>query len=272
MKHIVLLLTACINPVGMMFTVLQDKQQRKMQYLNAVKYYLERTSFNIVLCENSGEAFNELKEISDNSRLEFFSFHGNDYDKSLGKGYGEYGIIQYALKHSRFIRFATVIVKITGRLIVDNIGEIIQLQNRLFLYPKYYIFVSVNGHDALDSRCFVANKEFFLRYFLAPTNPINDFMGYYFEHYLFDSVKKLPYRYIVSDFALPLGIEGVSGTSGIEYVYERIEYVEKLYLLKKFCRDKALWYKDKNKLLYMWFICLYVFLKIEKKIYRFIKE
>lgn len=267
MKKIVVLLTACINPNGMKYTKLQDKEERRKQYIEAVRFYLDNTRFRIVFCDNSGEALSEQKEGKADSRLEILSFQGNDYDTSLGKGFGEFEIIQYAFKHSRFIEEATTVVKITGRLVVKNLVEIIRLHDILFFYPKYFVYVGDNAYKACDSRCIVASKEFFVGIFLTSTNFINDSAGYYFEHYLYDSIKKLPKSYLVSDFVLPLSFMGMSGTSGIEYECEELGFGKKLTLTRNFCQYKKKLFKEKNRWLYFWLFFVSLTIRVVKYFY-----
>lgn len=91
--NIVLLLTACVNPNGMSHTVLTDCSERQSQYEQALRWYLENTNFKIVLCENSQTDFSaNFNSYINEDRLEFLCFDGNNFDKELGKGYGE-GII-----------------------------------------------------------------------------------------------------------------------------------------------------------------------------------
>ena len=267
MKNTVLLLTSCINPRGMKYTVLQDKVERKKQYIKAIRFYLENTKFRIVFCDNSGEDVTELKELVTDPRLELLSFRGNDYDKSLGKGYGEFGIVQYAFQHSEFIGEAKSVVKITGRLIVNNLIEVIGLHDKLFFYPKHFVYVETNAYRAFDSRCIIASKDFFLRHFLTSHNPINDSNGYYFEHYLYDTIKHLPKCYIVSDCVFPLAFSGMSGTSGVEYEYEEMGCAKKLFLTRDFCQYKRKLYKGNNVYLYVWFSLVSFVIKVKKYIY-----
>ena len=269
MKNTVLLLTACVNPGGMKFTVLQDKEARKKQYIKAVKFYLENTSYRIVFCENSGEDLTDLTDLAVNHGLEILSFQGNDYDKSLGKGFGEYGIVQYAFQNSKYIKEATTVVKVTGRLIVNNLVEVISLQNKLFLFPKRFVYVGDSGHNSYDSRCIVANKEFFSTFFLTSSNPINDSSGYYFEHYLFDIINQLSARYIVSDFVFPLAFSGMSGSTGVEYEYEEMNKGKKLSLLRDFCQYKKRFYKKTNKFLFVWFSIFSSIIRVIKHTYSY---
>ena len=45
MDDIVLLLTACINPNGMSYTVVQDIELRKKQYRESLSFYLTHTKY-----------------------------------------------------------------------------------------------------------------------------------------------------------------------------------------------------------------------------------
>ena len=95
--RIVVLLTACVNPNGMSKTVLQD--------VNALNFYLQETSLPICFVENTGFDMScEFHSYIDSGRLEYLCFKGNNYDKSLGKGYGEAVIILYATENSVFFK------------------------------------------------------------------------------------------------------------------------------------------------------------------------
>lgn len=265
----VILLTACINPNGMSFTQLQDGHVRKIQYLEALNYYLSSTSFRIVFCENSGEDLFELERVVNNPRVEFLSFQGNDYDKNLGKGFGEFGIVQYAFQHSAFINEAATIIKITGRLIINNILEIVRIQKLLFGNPKRYVYVEdLKDTFSFDSRCFIASKGFFVNGFLALQNTINDSAGYYFEHFLYDSVKSLPVGYVISDFALPFNYSGISGSTGEEYESEILSHGKKLTLIRDFCQYKKRFYRDKNRKIFFRLCVISSFIRLYKHFVR----
>ena len=99
----ILLLTGCINPNGMPFTALNNKEERQNQYVEALHFYLSQTSYPIVFTENSGTDISILfqKEI-ESGRMEYITFMGNQ-EKERGKGYGECEI----LKYGRFYRRAS---------------------------------------------------------------------------------------------------------------------------------------------------------------------
>ena len=105
----------------MSFTVLQDIDIRKNQYIDSIRFYLNSSDCPILFVENSGIYISSYfqNEIS-SKRLEILVFNGNDYDKTLGKGYGEMLIIQHAFEKSVFIKSANFIFKITGRYKIIN--------------------------------------------------------------------------------------------------------------------------------------------------------
>lgn len=128
MRHkIVILLTACIHPNGMCLTALKDTDERKKQYIDALKYYLRTTELPIVFVENTATDLSPMfTPYMQSGRLEYLTFDGNNYPKELGKGYGEAEIIGYAMRHSTLLKTSTYLLKITGRIIVTNINSIAQ--------------------------------------------------------------------------------------------------------------------------------------------------
>lgn len=224
----IILLTACVNPNGMAFTALQDSEERKKQYLTAVNWYLENTIEKLVLVENSNcDLSNYFTKYILNKRLEIITFNGNDYDRSLGKGFGEARIINEALIHSRFIQNCSdwdCIIKISGRLIIQNIRNVINLPINRTVYGNTKI---ENGKGWCNSEIIKAPKSFFLKYFIKNSHLLNDSKNYCFENLMYDSLilwirdgmKHL-------DFRFPLQIEGMSGTRGIQYKRKsKIKYI-----------------------------------------------
>lgn len=206
-----ILLTACISPNGMAQTALQDMTQRQTQYLKAIRFYLQKTGLPVVFVENSGHDISCFfpKEIAEH-RLEVLTFDGNNYDKTLGKGYGEALIIDYAINHSNFIAHCNSVIKITGRLLVKNINYII---NDSKLFNKAEVIASYACPGFLDSRVFIATKPFFITRFLPNVSKLNDSNGFYFEHLLEECTKQCIWRPFL--FELPC-ISGISGTNGTQ--------------------------------------------------------
>jgi len=210
----VLLLTACINPDGMPFTTLSDKEVRRKQYLNALNFYLESTSYPIVFTENSDtDISRDYTDAIKNGRLEILTFKGNN-NKTKGKGYGESIIIEYALNHSKLISSETLVVKITGRLMVKNITAV--LTERFPLQKPQSVVCAYNSDFSFpDSRLFIAPISF-LREFLKDKEQIDDSIGVFFEHILSKNIinGQTPW----APFWTEPAISGCSGTTGKKYV------------------------------------------------------
>lgn len=217
MKYI-LLLTGCINPDGMPFTSLTDKSVRKEQYIKAINFYIHNTDFPIVFAENSNtDISNIFQQAISCNRIEILTFSGNN-NKNRGKGYGEAEIIEYALNYSQFIISSDrqcAIVKITGRLIVENINDII---NKRFIFQgDKSIVVSYNTAFTLaDSRVIIAPLNFYIS-FLENKEQINDFNNKYFENVLSNSIKYCNTFHYYPFYVEPQ-ITGSSGSTGVEYL------------------------------------------------------
>ncbi len=221
----VILLTACINPNGMSFTQLNDVCERQEQYMNAIHYYLNNTDCPIIFCENSNTDITPFLNINNKqNRLEVLTFSGNQ-DKQRGKGYGEAEIIEYALHHSAFIQDNSIIIKITGRLIVNNICQLLKT-------IKYkHDSVTCLFHSDLqfaDSRIFGGTTTFY-KEILKNKNKLNDEQGVFFEHILASTVLNSTVCFI--PFSEEPCITGVSGTTG------------KLYQTSTSSRKKTILYK-----------------------------
>lgn len=205
----VILLTACINPNGMSFTLLNNVRERQEQYINAIYYYLNNTDCPIIFCENSntniGPFFNTKID-----RLEILTFSGNQ-DKLRGKGFGEAEIIDYALHHSSFIQDNSIIIKITGRLIVNNICQLLKT------IKCKHDFVTCLFHSDLkfaDSRVFCGTVSFY-KEILNNKDKMNDEQGVFFEHILASTVLDSSVCFV--PFSEEPCLTGISGTTGKLY-------------------------------------------------------
>lgn len=263
-KSTVILLTACISPDGMAYTALQDSNERKRQYIDAIKFYIDSTYYPIVFCNNSGEDLSvEFPEVR--NRVEFLSFFGNDYDKQLGKGHGEYKIIEYALHNSKHLQDASRIIKITGRLKIFDIETQIRVASICYWLDSPFVLVADFSQKERFARseCIIAKKDFFEKYFLVANN-INDSQNYYFEHLLFDVAVTSPYE--PKRFCLPLGIEGVSGSTGTQYSQSKKSNIEQLQYLRNYLLHLASqppnswyqngWYQLLAGIIRIWKACL----------------
>lgn len=231
----VLLLTGCINPNGMSHTVLQDPEIRKQQYISAIRYYLENTKIPIVFVENTNtDISGEFSTAEYSKRIEFITFSGNDFDKSKGKGYGEALMIEYALKNSKFLKRGSFVVKITGRLIIENFKELIHaMKSSECVYASI-----VRGKYGMERKSifFGAPVKFIEEYFLSDKDIINDNDGVYFENHLFNkSLEWMKDGGEVKEFKQPILVNGISGSTGNNYSisrYPRVKAWLRYYLHK----------------------------------------
>lgn len=251
MNKVAILLTACINPSGMAMTALQDVTERRMQYSNALRYYLDNTSAPVVFAENSNtDISHDFQSYIDSGRLEYITLAGNDYDKSLGKGYGEATMIIYAIQNSRILSQAKYVIKITGRLIVENIQDVFK--------SHFWHLDNVFRCDLWEGNMNMRTMVFACRvktlYNLMNDNywKLNDSKGYWLEHMLYDALL-VHKEILVAPFLRPVIIKGVSGSTNNSY-YNR-EYADNVFTELRLIRDL---YKRRKQ---TYFIVIYLLVK-----------
>ncbi|MEJ2883674.1 hypothetical protein [Pedobacter sp. GR22-6] len=200
----------------MSLTKLQDPSIRLTQYVEAIKFYLEHTTLKIVYIDNSGvDIEQEFEGSSCEGRLETLCFFGNDYDRNLGKGYGEMQIIEYGLEHSLFLKSATFIFKITGRLKVLNINK---FADQLIYPSPIEVMVDMKGMLFYADSRFFGGIPAFYEILIGNKNLIDDSKDHTFEQALSKAVcialiKNYKYRLLKY---LPRYC-GVSGTLNERY-------------------------------------------------------
>ncbi|WP_288428172.1 hypothetical protein [uncultured Spirosoma sp.] len=241
MKNIVLLLTSCVTPKNTPSVKLTNPRERLYQYINAIRYYLENTTYSIVIVDNSNFDFSGFfaREIV-KGRLEVLSFDGNTYNKNLGKGYGEYMIIKYAFNNSNFIRNSAIIAKITGRIILKNLNKLIHYYLLVNNKVRCTVYADITFNmKYTGSVFFVAPKSFFENYFLKECEFINEVEGIYFEHVLLSSIKGWlkAYNNRVLQMPVPMQYIGFSGTTGaslkMKYsFFQKIKYIIKFIFVE----------------------------------------
>lgn len=216
-NEFLILLTCCVNPKDMVYTKIKDQKTRVEQYYKAFDFYLTFTPYKILIVENT--LFNIDSKYIQNNRIEYLTFDGNNFDRSLGKGYGEALIIDYAIKNSVFINKNKKlnIIKITGRLMVLNIiKHVDQFRKK---YRKNQILIDTNlKFDLVYSHFFIANYNFFANYFLQNKEIINDSLKIYFERVLLISLKKyIDEGNFYEVLKRPILVDGISGSTGEKY-------------------------------------------------------
>lgn len=137
-QKVILLLTATIRPRADSKALARvDPKLRLADYLDALGFYLDlienRPEYSIVFSENSNSDISALSDVvvsrGLSDRVEFFSVDGLDYAPELGRGYGEFKLIDRAMRESVLIRNSAqrdFVWKITGRYKVRNFSRIIR--------------------------------------------------------------------------------------------------------------------------------------------------
>lgn len=219
-NNTVILLTGCINPSGMSHTALQDPEVRKLQYISAIRFYLANSCIPIVFVENTNTDISGDFSSADGKQIEFITFSGNDFDKTKGKGYGEALMIEHALNTSVLINNNTTIIKITGRLVIENFEDLVrEIKKSNCIYANL-----VRGKKGLERRSyfFCAPSIFLKEYFLPSKDKINDSAGVYFEKHLYNtSIEWVKDGGKAKEFKHPILVNGISGSTGKRYPTER---------------------------------------------------
>lgn len=131
------LLTATITPpAGVTNLSRADPEIRLNDYCKAFDFYCralaEGKISRLIFAENSASRLDRLIALTEkhgvSQATEFISCQGLDYPPSYGRGYGEFKLIDHAMKSSRLIRELPAnanIWKVTGRYVLSNLAEVI---------------------------------------------------------------------------------------------------------------------------------------------------
>ncbi|MWV54123.1 hypothetical protein [Chlorobium phaeovibrioides] len=187
-KKSIIFMTGCIDPGGMHMTILTDTAKRKVQYIDAIRFYLNSASVPVLFIENSGnDISSEFRKEINEKTLEIVTFNGNDYDKKKGKGYGEMLIIEEAIRSSSLFDQADFIFKATGRYKVLNIRSFVEFVNEKPDAAELMVNLLPTLADA-DSRFFGAKRDFFRDFLIGYRSRLNDQDCFYFETALASAV------------------------------------------------------------------------------------
>lgn len=216
-EKIVLLLTGSVHVFNKHYTALNDPEERKKQYIEVIKYYLDKFSFPVVFVENSNEDLSGpfVQEIA-SGRLEIICFDGNNYSPELGKGPGEWACIEKAVSKSKFITEDSFVFKITGRYKILNLHRFVKFKQQ---HPNLELFADLTNNFRLSASAVFGFKPFFVLNYLSKTVVnMNDKNGYYFEHGLAKAVlEAIGDRIEFSIFKNYPRVSAISGTTGKAY-------------------------------------------------------
>lgn len=237
-KNILLFLTGTINTYGKGFSIISDPQERRIDYINTIRYYLKNYEFPVLFVENSNENISSyFRSEIENKRLEVLCFDGNNYDEQIGKGLGEMLCIKYGINNSLFIRQDYFVFKITGRYKILNLKKFIDYYRK---YPDAELIADLTNNFKFSQSCIFGFKPFFAENFLFNyTSILNDTKGVYFEHALAKAVLLAISENInFHIFRYYPKIKAISGTTGKAYnisffyfILRRIKYFIRYFIM-----------------------------------------
>lgn len=201
--------------------VLRDEEERLKQYEDTIRFMIGSGAFyKLVFCENSNygtEKLDYLQKTAEDSgvKLELLSFQGNVEEACIhGKGYGEGEIMSYVFENSELARDEDCFVKITGRLRVDNIRDIVA---RMKKDRTYFNIPNHTRRDIYDTRLYGMPVKQFKDSFLNSYEQVMDDQGVILETVYTKILRDRGIK--VSNFPRYPRIVGVSGSGGIIYAY-----------------------------------------------------
>lgn len=218
----VLLLTATVQPnLNTPFLAIKDQTERLEQYIDCIHFFLDKSRItDIVLCDNSNIdscLFSDVIAEANmkKKKLEILSFRGNaDKVIQFGKGYGEGEIVNYAIKNSTLIKKNGYFLKITGRLKVNNIDDLVERLK----YNKIYINRSeTKERKYANTRLYAMSSADYDTYFSKVHLNVNDASSYYLENAFRDCI--VTNKISTYNFPVFPRIIGYSGSTGAKYIF-----------------------------------------------------
>lgn len=221
-NNILAIITGTIRPaLQMSQLVLRNEEERLKQYEESIRCTLCSRAFaRVVFCENSHygtERLSNLTAVAEENgvELELLSFQGNEEKACLhGKGYGEGEIMEYAFSHSKLIETEDYFVKITGRLRVNNIKDIVNRMNR---QRTYFNIPNRTLRNIYDTRMYGMSVSQFKECFLHSYEQVMDEQGIFLETVYTKILQE--HNIKVHNFPRYPRIVGVSGSGGAVYGY-----------------------------------------------------
>jgi hypothetical protein len=226
----VLLMTATITPLpGIPVLMRIDPKLRLRDYLASLAFYvtlLGKCFDAIIFAENSKSDLEPLisasAEARHANRIEFISFYGLDYPPAYGRGYGEFRLVDHAIKNSKLLLPQDVVWKVTGRYIVKNITSIVKsrppdadiychLRNYPYRLCELYLLAwNSRGYEAVVKNVFSK-----LRNDVVPDK-------HTIEETLFRQIidQSIPHLNIVPRFGVVPKVRGVRGWDNTQYSKE----------------------------------------------------
>jgi hypothetical protein len=224
-----LVLTATIDIKGMPKAYPTVAEQRQEDYYNSVSYYVNNQPQiqKIIFIENSGWPLDRVKEALNNNpyekTVEFISLDCNDFPREFGKGYGESLLIDRGLEKSSLINTVTHFGKITGRIYLKNMTEILATTEenydclcdyKDFGWKVKRLIGKKDVRPYCDTRFIVFNQDFY-NHNIRPLHQQHQKGCFYLELEFYQAFKRLAEKEkIISRFVVEPDFQGIAGHFG----------------------------------------------------------
>lgn len=244
MQPVTIVMTATITPnQNTPLLARSDPSLRMQDYLRALQFYVNCSNEHvkgILFIDNSNSDLSPLEKLVEASatskKVELISFNGNDHPAEYGKGYGEFRLLDYGLRQSSTLKSEDRFWKVTGRLIVTNIEELIRTSPKNFelycdLRDVPFIGHALGGNQWMDLRlfgCSVAAYDDIFREIYIEFNQTH--LSVSPEQVIFPKINNLVQKNIHKRFYIQPRLEGFGG-------HKNVSYQSKGYIFKEGIRS-----------------------------------
>src|SRR5688572_8374543 len=219
------------------YTVLVDPEKRKKQYHESILFFIKDSPLTkIIVCDNSGYHYpGSLYDlaISHNKEIELLSFQGNnELVATYGKGYGEGEIMQFVLSNSILMGQVEGFLKVTGRLKLINVSELLRRCNHWenyfmpvsLLRPRFMVPKAARG--CVEVRVYYTTKKFFKEVLFTAHKEVRDGNTFFMEHAYHKAMAISSTK--VKCFSVPPEITGMSGSNG--WMFKERSFLKKMLI------------------------------------------
>ena len=256
-NNLTLILTASIDIKGMPRATPTLPEQRQEDYIKSLKYYLTNHPLvrKLIFIENSGWDLSQIKEVTKNNphqkQVEFISLNCNDFPRQYGKGFGECLLIEKGLEQSTLFQDVTHIAKITGRIYLENLTEVLLSIKKPFDcfcdykdqgYKLRRLWGQKTAGPHCDTRFLIFSKQFYSQQIkpLHIRHQQQESGGFCIEAEFYRAIKKAEANSkVISRFSVEPKFSGVAGHFGGKDYDSNLEKTK--YQIRSFSRVAVPW-------------------------------
>ena len=201
-----LIITATITP-NSNFVTQNNPADRRIEYLEVLKYYTANFSGDIYFAENSGydfavdEAFKLLFDLPNVFSLTF----PTSTKIEQGKGYQEFEVLDGVV--SRLENKYDEMIKVSGRYVVVNFKKLVSQTNNGIIIDRHKV------KQVAITSFFRSTMDVYQSMIKGAYQLVNDSQGTFIEHVLYNKLKEIESSKIDLFIKTPL-YKGVSGSHG----------------------------------------------------------